>query len=254
MMPIFLKHIICLVLCFNMMFQLNGQNKEIQDSTINKNILKSDSTIVSDTSQGKKVNIQLSRQDIQKIVSVVKQSYQLRQIIKKDYKPLFVLKGIHPMIGYAYQGFSSLNIGLGYGKRHLFKPLTYQNIHSNLLIYSNSNNETKFGLNLGFTKSKTFGFWGIELLTIKKNTNEYYWAIRPEIGVSVLGTFHIGYGYNITRNNQPQLFETHSFVVRYTHHFFKQSIKNKIKQFNMVFNRDYYKLKSIGLDIKNNKK
>jgi hypothetical protein len=196
---------------------------------------------------------QWSRRDIQQWIKIIKESNELRKTIQAEYEDLLVLKGFHPSVGYVNQGLHTFSIGLGYGKRHLFSPGTYKNYHSQLLFY-NGPTKTHWGMGLGYTKSSTLGFWGIEGFLLPNGSGQYNVALRPEIGIGLFGTFELGYGFNIGLDKNNSSLSTHSFVIRYTHQFLQKSITQKVKQINHVFTRDYQRLKSLGLDLKSGKK
>jgi hypothetical protein len=205
-----------------------------------------DSLNINDTAIRKP--FKLTKRDIQKVIKVIKASNEIRQIIKRDYSDLFQMNGFHPTLGYTYQGVNTLSVGLGYGKRHLFKPTIYENFHTNLLLYP-SYDKTNWGFNMGYTQSKLFGFWGVETFVLSNGNGQANFAIRPEIGISIIGAIDIGYGFNLALDKNPSSLNSHCFVFRYTHQFLHKSIKNKVKEINHVFNRDYPRLKEIGLDI-----
>ncbi len=194
-------------------------------------------------------NFHLSKSDIQRIIRAIKYSKELYAIAKRDYSSLFEIKGYHPSIGYTYQGFSSLDIGLGYGKRNLFKPLTYTHIHTNVMIYNPNNTKTQLGLNLGYTKAKSAAYWGIESVFVQNNFNQLNVALRPEIGLTVLGIFNIGYGYTLPLTKNEHTFKAHNITLRYTHQYLKRSIEKKVGEINFIFRRDYRRLKEMGLDL-----
>ena len=213
--------------------------EDVQEDTLNP---KRDTTVIPKT-------FQLSKRDIQKIVKAIRYSKEIYGIVKRDYSSLFELKGYHPSIGYTYQGFGSWDIGLGYGKRNLFKPLTYTHIHTNVMLYNPDNKKTRLGLNLGYTKAKSAGYWGIESVLVQNNLNQLNVALRPEIGLSVLGIFNLGYGYTLPLTNNEHNFTAHNITIRYTHQFLKSSIEKKVREFNFIFQRDYRRLKEMGIDM-----
>jgi len=190
----------------------------------------------------------LTKREIQKVIKVIKASDEIRKLIKRDYSDLFQMNGFHPALGYTYQGVNTFSMGLGYGKRHLFKPTTYENFHSKLLLYP-AFDKTNLGFNVGYTQSKLFGFWGVETFVLSNGKGQANFALRPEIGISIIGAIDIGYGFNLALDKNPSSLNSHCLVVRYTHQFLHKSIKNKVKEINYVFNRDYPRLKEIGLNI-----
>jgi hypothetical protein len=220
---------------------VNTASAQIDTSTVYK-----DTTGINDTASRKP--FKLTKRDIQKVIKVIKASNEVRLIIKRDYSDLFKMNGFTPTMGYAYQGVNTFSLGLGYGKRHLFKPTFYQNLHSNILIYP-SDGKAHLGFNMGYTQSKLFGFWGVETFVLSNGNGQANVAIRPEFGLSIIGALDIGYGFNLALDKNPSSLNSHCIVMRYTHQFLEKSIKKKVKEINYVFNRDYPRLKEIGLDI-----
>lgn len=191
--------------------------------------------------------------DLEKIIRLGKIVYtniKLARTLKDEYSTLFKIRGYHPMVGYSYQGIGTLNFGISRGTRSIFRPLLYHNIHANALLIINTSPLEQYGLNIGYTQSKALYFWGIESMGIKNKEGDITYAVRPEIGFSILGVLNIGYGYNFVINQNYADISTHTFVVRYTYQSPKKAIKKKVREINYIFNRDYQKLKKIGLDIK----
>jgi hypothetical protein len=132
-------------------------------------------------STGYRANFKFSKKDIQKIIKSIKYSKEIYQIVKRDYSSLFKMNGFHPHLGYAYQGINTFYYGVGYGKRDLFKPTQYSNIHGGFITTPSQNYNPMIGLNLGYTKAKLFTFWGIEADALNHSENglslaTYFWA------------------------------------------------------------------------------
>lgn len=194
-------------------------------------------------------NFKFSKKDIQKIIKTIKYSKEVYQIIKRDYSSLFEMNGYHPHLGYDYQGINTFHLGLGYGKRNLFKPTLYSNLHGGLILTASDQVKPQLGFNLGYTKSKLLTFWGVEIDAINQREQGLNLILRPELGLTLIGSFHIGYGYGIKLNSANSGIGGHTFTVRYTHQFLQKNIERKVKEFNFIFRRDYQRLKEIGLDL-----
>lgn len=194
-------------------------------------------------------NFKFSKKDIQKIIKTIKYSQEVYQIIKRDYSSLFEMNGYHPHLGYNYQGINSFYLGLGYGKRNLFKPTVYSNLHGGLILTPSDKVNPQIGFNLGYTKSKLLTFWGVEIDAINQREQGLNLILRPELGLTLIGSFHIGYGYGFKLNSANSGIGGHTFTVRYTHQFLKKNIERKVEEFNFIFRRDYRRLKEIGLDL-----
>lgn len=207
------------------------------------------SIVLSDTTP-----YRLGIQDFRSIVRVLRTSWEIRQILKNDYADLLLMKGWHPMLGYQYQGFGTLQFGLGYGRRHLFKPLAYNNAHINLVWAPKREDIAVPGFNIGFTRSQNIVFYGLEATYLPRQAAENVWMLRPEIGFSFLGAWNIGYGYNLFPDGAPDGFIRHSFVFRYTQQFLVRSVKRKYVAINFIFNRDRERLKEVWEDINRNRK
>ncbi len=197
-----------------------------------------------------KDTISIDTEKLKKISKIISANILLAQAIKKDYPSLFKIQGYHPMVGYSYQGIGSLSFGIARGTRSVFRPLSYQNIHANAMLFLNTSPLNTYGLNVGYTKSKALTYWGIEGISVRNKEGEITYAIRPEIGFSVLGVLNIGYGYNLIFHQNYSNLSTHTFVIRYTQQSPKKAIKKKMREINYILNRDYQNLKNIGLDIK----
>lgn len=198
--------------------------------------------------------IKLTIQDLRTLARLLRHSMELRRIIRTDYADLLLVKGWHPMAGYAYQGFGSLQMGLGYGRRHLFKPLAYSNAHMNLVWAPNRDDLTFPGLSIGFTRSQNIVFYGLEAAYLPYNTSGQELMVRPEIGFSFLGAWNIGYGYNFFPGGEPDGFSRHSFVFRYTQQFLFRSVKRKYTEINFILHRDRARLKEVWEEINRNRK
>ena len=220
-----------------------NQNSNItQDSSVNPN--RNDTL-----NESHWANHKFSKRDIQKIIKAIKYSREVYQMVKRDYSSLFEMNGYHPYMGYSYQGVSLYYLGLGYGKRNLFKPSAYSNLHAGITLTPSKEFEPNIGLNIGYSKSKLFTFWGIESELLRKPDNQTTLVIRPELGLTVIGTFQIGYGYGFDLGNAADALGGHTFIVRYTHQFLQKNIKRKVAEFNYVFKRDYRRLQEMGLDL-----
>ena len=194
-------------------------------------------------------NFKFSKKDIQKIIKTIKYSKEVYQIVKRDYSSLFEMNGYHPHLGYSYQGINTFYFGVGYGKRNLFKPTTYSNIQGGFIFTPSQNYDPNIGFHLGYTKAKLFTFWGIEADALNHSNNGLSLVVRPEIGLTVIGSFNLGYGYGFNLSDNNNSMGGHTFTVRYTHQFLKKNIQRKVKEFNIIFRRDYQRLKEIGLDL-----
>jgi hypothetical protein len=159
------------------------------------------------------------------------------------------MNGFHPHLGYSYQGINTFYYGVGYGKRDLFKPTEYSNIHGGFITTPSQNYDPNIGVHLGYTKAKLFTFWGIEADALNHSNNGLSLVVRPEIGLTVIGSFNIGYGYGFNLSETNSSMGGHTFTIRYTHQFLKKNIERKVKEFNFIFRKDYQRLKEIGLDL-----
>ena len=137
------------------------------------------------------------------------------------------MKGWHPMIGYQYQGFGTMQAGIGYGHRHLFKPLAYTNAHVNLVWAPNRGDWMKTSLGAGITRSRNIVFYGMEAVWFRDPARGNGYVVRPEVGFSFLGAWNIGYGYNFFIGERPAEFGAHAFVFRYTQQFLIRSAQRK---------------------------
>jgi hypothetical protein len=238
--------LLAMLLCNNFsLAQING-NTTYNDTTALE-MPKIDTAAADST--GYRANFKFSKKDIQKIIKSIKYSKEIYQIVKRDYSSLFKMNGFHPHLGYSYQGINTFYYGVGYGKRDLFKPTEYSNIHGGFITTPSQNYDPNIGVHLGYTKAKLFTFWGIEADALNHSNNGLSLVVRPEIGLTVIGSFNIGYGYGFNLSETNSSMGGHTFTIRYTHQFLKKNIERKVKEFNFIFRKDYQRLKEIGLDL-----
>jgi hypothetical protein len=170
--------LVAMLFCDNFsLAQING-NTTYNDTTALE-MPKIDTAAADSSEYG--TNFKLSKKDIQKIIKTIKYSNEIYQIVKRDYSSLFEMKGYHPHLGYSYQGINTFYFGVGYGKRNLFKPTQYTNIHVGFITTPSQSYDPNIGLNLGYTKAKLFTFWGIEADALNHSENglslaTYFWA------------------------------------------------------------------------------
>ena len=81
------------------------------------------------------------------------------------------------------------------------------------------------------------------------------WGMNTEFWVGIIwvnraiGSFNLGYGYGFNLSDNHNRMGGHTFTIRYTHQFLKKNIERKVKEFNIIFRKDYQRLKEIGLDL-----
>ena len=192
----------------------------------------------------------LTMSDLRTLARVLRFSMELRKTILTDYADLPVMKGWHPMIGYQYQGFGTMQAGIGYGHRHLFKPLAYTNAHIQVVWAPNRSGRMRPGLGAGITRSQNIIFYGMEAVWFRDATQRNGYLIRPEIGFSFLGAWNIGYGYNFIIGARPQEFGPHAFVFRYTQQFLIRSAQRKYREVNYILNRDRARWEEFWREVK----
>lgn len=192
----------------------------------------------------------LSLSDLRTLARVLRFSMELRRTIRTDYADLPVMKGFHPMIGYQYQGFGTMQAGIGYGHRHLFKPLAYTNAHVNLVWAPNRGDWMKTSLGAGITRSRNIVFYGMEAVWFRDPARGNGYVVRPEVGFSFLGAWNIGYGYNFFIGERPAEFGAHAFVFRYTQQFLIRSAQRKYREVNYILNRDRARWEAFWREVK----
>jgi hypothetical protein len=229
---------------------LRAQGNDSMQGTVPTDTMAVDSARMQDDTARRRLGLN----DFRSIVRIVRTSWEIRQIIKNDYADLLLMKGWHPMFGYQYQGFGSLQLGLGYGRRHLFKPLAYNNAHMNLVWAPNRDAFAFPGLSIGFTRSQNIIFYGLEAAYLPYRTTGHVRMLRPEIGFSFLGAWNIGYGYSFFAGGVPDGFSRHSFVFRYTQQFLIRSAKCKYVEASYILNRDRARLQKVWEEIEKDRK
>lgn len=244
--PLSFLFFLAFILCGNFSIAQSNVDANLNDTLA---LVKQETDSNSNDSNPNKANFKLSKKDIQKIIKAIKYSKEVYQIVKRDYSSLFEMNGYHPHLDYTLQGINTFHLGLGYGKRNLFKPTIYSNIHGGLIVTSSQNYSPNFGVNIGYTKSKLATFWGIEADALNHSNNGLSLVVRPEIGLTIIGSFNLGYGYGFNLSNSNNSMGGHTLTIRYTHQFLQKNIERKVKEFNFIFRRDYQRLKEIGLDL-----
>jgi len=192
----------------------------------------------------------LTLRDFRTLARVLRVSMELRKTIRTDYADLPLMKGWHPLIGYQYQGFGTMQAGIGYGHRHLFKPLAYTNAHINIVWAPNRSDWMNTGLGAGITRSQNIVFYGMEASWFRVPVHGSGYVIRPEVGFSFLGAWNIGYGYNIFIGERPPDFGPHAFVFRYTQQFLIRSAQRKYREVNYILNRDRARWEAFWREVK----
>ena len=200
---------------------------------------------VADTSEHK-----LSMDDLRTLVRILRFSMEMRKTILTDYADLPVMKGWHPMIGYQYQGFSTMQAGIGYGHRHLFRPLAYTNAHINLVWAPNPRSTIKHGISAALTRSRNVVSYGLEGLWLRDANSGNHLLVRPEVGFSFLGAWNVGYGYNFFIGPKPADAGMHTFVFRYTQQFLIRSAQRKYREINFILNRDRARWEEFWREVK----
>jgi len=188
-----------------------------------------------------------------------------RDLAKKVYNAypnLFVIKGYYPSYGIGYHGLklfgtNTFEFGIVKGKRDLFKPLTFSQWHAAGTYYFVPDSRAvaeptdyTFGLNVGYGKAKGLYCYSIDAQAITSFYGNVNYSIRPEIGLSILGTWNLTYGYSIFLNDNYLNIPNSSITLRFTPQSF---LKNLIKKRDHVLQTliiDYPRFVKLGLDLK----
>lgn len=144
-----------------------------------------------------------------------------------------------------------MQAGIGYGHRHLFRPLAYTNAHINFVWAPNRSDILKQGVSAGLTRSRNVVFYGLEGTWFRSTLAGNQLMVRPEIGFSFLGAWNIGYGYNVSIGPRPAGFGGHAFVFRYTQQFLIRSAQRKYREVNYILNRDRARWEEFWREVKN---
>jgi hypothetical protein len=174
----------------------------------------------------------------------------LAKRIYKSYPDLLVIKGYYPSFGYQYQGSSVLELGVVKGKRDLLKPLTFSEWRLSAGYYFLPTSSPNFSFNLVYGKSAAFYTYSISAQTITAFNEQSTYAIRPEVGLSILGSWSLTYGYSIFLNNNYLNLPNSVFTLRYTRQNFRKNIIKKRDEVLRTLIVDYPKFVKLGLDIK----
>ncbi len=208
-----------------------------------------------------KYEAELSHQlELQKIIDNVDVIYEVGKLlwknrdlakrIYKSYPDLLLIKGCYPSIGYQYQGSSVLELGIVKGKRDLLKPLTFSEWRLSAGYYFLPTSSPNFSFNFGYGKSAALYTYSITAQTITAFNNQPTFAFRPEVGLSILGSWSLTYGYSIFLNNNYLNLPNSVFTLRYTRQNFRKNIIKKRDEVLRTLIVDYPKFVKLGLDIK----
>ncbi|MCC6721463.1 MAG: hypothetical protein IT243_04620 [Bacteroidia bacterium] len=139
--------------------------------------------------------------------------------------------GFDITIGYQYQKYHAIEIGIGHGSRgDELGSLIYRNYHICSEILFNTPQKTITGFKIGYSWSAVAGTVAAQALYYT-NFEKSALAFRPEIGLSLAGMIDLAYGYNfyiIDKLNQTgkNVFSARLTIGQST---FKKKNKSKIK-------------------------
>ncbi len=188
-----------------------------------------------------------------------------RDLAKKVYNAypnLFVIKGYYPSYGMGLQGLNffgtnTFELGIVKGKRDLFKPLTFSQWHVAGTYYFVPDSRAikeptdyTFGLNVGYGKSKGLYCYSIDAQAITSFNGNVNYSIRPEIGLSILGTWNLTYGYSIFLNDNYLNLPHNSITLRFTPQSFRKNLIKKRDHVLQTLIVDYPRFVKLGLDLK----
>ena len=185
-----------------------------------------------------------------------------RDLAKKVYNAypnLFVIKGYYPSYAVRFHGLSAtaFEVGIVKGKRDLFKPLTFSNWHASAayLLVPDSRaikepTDYTFGLNVGYGKAKGLYCYSIDAQAITSFYGNVNYSIRPEVGVSILGTWNLTYGYSIFLNDNYLNLPKSTITLRFTPQSFRKNLIKKRDHVLQTLIVDYPRFVKLGLDLK----
>ena len=188
-----------------------------------------------------------------------------RDLAKKVYNAypnLFVIKGYYPSYGIGYHGLklfgtNTFEFGIVKGKRDLFKPLTFSQWHAAGTYYFVPDSRAvaeptdyTFGLNVGYGKAKGLYCYSIDAQAITSFNGNVNYSIRPEIGLSILGTWNLTYGYSIFLNDNYLNLPNSSITLRFTPQSFRKNLIKKRDHVLQTLIIDYPRFVKLGLDLK----
>ena len=150
-------------------------------------------------------------------VNVFGQNFFKDPITKGRFNYIIGYQNINPI---NLEGLNILELGIARGFREVCSGggmdcLWYSNYHlSSEIIFNNPNPCT--GLKLGYTFSFIFLNLGIQIVDYT-NFKQSDFAIRPEIGFTLIGIYEIIYGYNsFLDNNDFQNIGNNTLSLRWT--------------------------------------
>lgn len=199
---------------------------------------------------------------LQEVGLLLWKNRDLARKVYNAYPNLFVIKGYYPSYGMGLQGLklfgtNTFEFGIVRGKRDLFKPLTFSNWHASAayLLVPDSRaikepTDYTFGLNVGYGKAKGLYCYSIDAQAITSFNGTVNYSIRPEIGLSILGTWNLTYGYSIFLNNNYLNLSNSSITLRFTPQSFRKNLIKKRDHVLQTLIIDYPRFVKLGLDLK----
>lgn len=173
----------------------------------------------------------------------------LYKYIKEEHEDLLSIKGQHLQIGYSYFGVHALEAGISKGKRDVMKISKYSNWHL-LGMYLTTPVTQYGGLNFGYTSSGLFTCKSVETMLITNGSGKTDFIVRPEIGLTFLGSVNLSYGYNFTLGKQDiSDINPHTIHLKFTFQSLKKNLVLKFHSIRYVLEKDADRLKSLGIPM-----
>lgn len=171
----------------------------------------------------------------------------LYKYIKEEHEDLLSIKGQHLQVGYSYFGLHALEAGISKGKRDVMKISKYSNWHL-LGMYLTTPNTQYGGVNFGYTSSGLLWCKSVETMLVTNGRGKTDCIIRPEIGLSFLGSVNLSYGYNFTLGKRDITdIQPHTVHLKFTFQSLKKNIVSKFHSIRYVLEKDAERLKTLDI-------
>lgn len=126
--------------------------------------------------------------------------------------------GFDGIVGYKYQNYKTVEIGIAYGTRgDELGSLFYRNVHLCSEILLNDKGKNIYGLKAGLAYTYVL-FNGAAQFIYFSNFDNSSFVFRPEIGITYFGLIDLNIGRNIViSNNDVMNLNSTVFIVRFTY-------------------------------------
>lgn len=179
----------------------------------------------------------------------IKEVKGLYDYMKAEHESLLEIRGQHLHFGYQNFGINGVELGIGKGRRKLLEISKYKNWHvSGLWLFDQKQNYG--GFNVGFTSSGLMFTKSLETMYVTDGKGKNAYIVRPELGLTVLGTINLTYGYNFfLGKNEIDPLSKHTIHLRITIQHLKKDLVSKFHSIRFTLEKDADRLKNLGIEM-----